>query len=178
MVNKKPRAGKKPVRPVVAVQPPVPGNFLYGRDWGEMNPLQIELVCFLSGLSVADGGLGKAEHFWNVAAMLWPATSRKPFFRNPWGERMTEEWCKYNFSSVSGCASSSKTDTAAVWGIVNWLAAPLDTKVLCTSTTLRESRKRIWGSIEDYWNALLDGARMIGKLASSFGWILLSQAVG
>ncbi len=76
MVNKKPRAGKKPVRPVVAVQPPVPGNFLYGRDWGEMNPLQIEPVCFLSGLSVADGGLGKAQHFWNVVAMLWPATSR------------------------------------------------------------------------------------------------------
>ena len=41
-----------------------------------MNPLQIEPVCFLSGLSVADGGLGKAQHFWNVVAMLWPATSR------------------------------------------------------------------------------------------------------
>ena len=178
MANKKTRAGKKPVSPVVASQPPIPGNFFYGRDWGEMNQLQIELVCFLSGLSVADGGLGKAEHFWNVVAMLWPATSRKPFFRNPWGERMVEEWCNYNFSSVSGCASSSKTDTAAVWGIVNWLAAPLDTKVLCTSTTLRESRKRIWGSIEDYWNALPDGIRVVGKLASSFGLIRLSDAMG
>jgi hypothetical protein len=78
----------------------------------------------------------------------------------------------------SGCSSISKTDTAAVWGIVNWLAAPLYTKVLCMSTTLRESRKRIWGSIEDYWNALPDGARMVGKLASSFGLIHLSQAVG
>ena len=91
---------------------------------------------------------------------------------------MVEEWCNYNFSSVSGCASSSKTDTAAVWGIVNWLAAPLDTKVLCTSTTLRESRKRIWGSIEDYWNALPDGIRVVGKLASSFGLIRLSDAMG
>ena len=44
---------------------------------------------------------------------------------------MIDEWCNYNFSSVSGCASSSKTDTVAVWGIVNWLAAPLYTKVLC-----------------------------------------------
>jgi hypothetical protein len=178
MANKKTRAVKKPVSPVAAVQTPIPGNFFYGRDWGEMNQLQIELVCFLSGLSVADGGLGKSEHFWNVVAMLWPATSRKPFFRNPWGERMIDEWCNYNFSSVSGCASSSKTDTAAVWGIVNWLAAPLDTKVLCTSTTLRESRKRIWGSIEDYWNALPDGIRVVGKLASSFGLIRLSDAMG
>ena len=61
---------------------------------------------------------------------------------------MIDEWCNYNFSSVSGCASSSKTDTVAVWGIVNWLAAPLYTKVLCISTTLRESSKLIWGSIE------------------------------
>ena len=76
MVNKKPRARKKPVRPVVAVQPSVPGNFLYGRYWGEMNQLQIELVCFLSGLSVADGGLWKAQHLWSVVAMLCSATSR------------------------------------------------------------------------------------------------------
>ena len=178
MATKKARAEKKPVRPIVAPPSPIPGNYLYGRDWGNMSSIEIELVCFIKGLSVNDGGLGKAEHFWNIATMLWPASSRKPFFRNPWGERMIDEWCKYNFSSVSGCASSSKTDTAAVWGIVNWLAAPLDTKVLCTSTTLRESRKRIWGSIEDYWNALPDGIRIVGKLASSFGLIRLSDAMG
>jgi hypothetical protein len=84
-----------------------------------MSCIEIELVCFIKGLSVNDGGLGKAEHFWNIATMLWPPSSRKPFFRNPWGERMIDEWCKYNFISVSGCASSSKTDTAAVCGIVN-----------------------------------------------------------
>ena len=41
-----------------------------------MNQLQIELVCFLSGLSVADGGLWKAQHLWSVVAMLCSATSR------------------------------------------------------------------------------------------------------
>lgn len=43
---------------------------------------------------------------------------------------------------------------------------------------MREIHKRIWGSIEDFWNALPDGALMIEKLASSFGCILLSHAVG
>jgi hypothetical protein len=178
---KSPAAEKKKVgrRPIHTSPPPaVPGNFRYGRDWGDRSDLAIELACFLAGLEPAQGGLGKSEHFWNIVSVLWPATSRKPFIRNPWGERMIEEWCKYNFSSVSGCASSSKTDTAAVWGIVNWLAAPLDTKVLCTSTTLRESRKRIWGSIEDYWSALPDEVRALGKLASSFGLIRLSEASG
>jgi hypothetical protein len=178
MATKKTRTGRKPVGKIATLQPAIAGKFLYGRDWGELPDLMIELKCFHMRLSVADGGLGQAEHFWNIAAMLWPATSRKPFLRNPWGERMIEEWCSHNFSSVSGCASSSKTDTAAVWGIVNWLAAPLDTKVLCTSTTLRESRKRIWGSIEDYWNALPDEIRAIGKLASSFGLIRLNEATG
>ena len=178
MATKKTRTGRKPVGQISTLQPTTAGKFLYGRDWGELPDLMIELKAFQLKLSVADGGLGQAEHFWKIVGMLWPGTSRKPFLRNPWGERMIDEWCKYNFSSVSGCASSSKTDTAAVWGIVNWIAAPLDTKVLCTSTTLRESRKRIWGSIEDYWNALPDEVRGIGKLASSFGLIRLNEATG
>jgi hypothetical protein len=150
----------------------------YGQDWGDMSDLAIEFLCFRERRTASNGALGPAEHFWNLATILWPATSRKPFLRNPWSERMIEEWCRYNFSSVSGCASSGKTDTAAVWAIVNWLAAPLDTKVLCTSTTLRESRKRIWGSIEDYWNALPDEVRELGKLVSSLGLIRLNEAVG
>lgn len=178
MATKKTRTGRKPVGKISTLQPTVSGKFLYGRDWGDTPDLSIELSCFRNRLGPADGGLGQAEHFWNIVSILWPATSRKPFIRNPWGERMIDEWCQHNFSSVSGCASSSKTDTAAVWGIVNWLAAPLDTKVLCTSTTLRESRKRIWGSIEDYWNALPDEVRSMGKLASSFGLIRLNEATG
>lgn len=107
MANKKTRAGKNPVSPVVASQPPVPGNFFYGRDWGEMNQLQIELVCFLSVLSVADGGLGNAERFWNVVAMMWPATSRKPFFRNPWGERLFEHFQDGHGCCVGDCELAS-----------------------------------------------------------------------
>ena len=91
---------------------------------------------------------------------------------------MISEASKHNFLSVSGCASSSKTDTFAVWAIVNWLADPLNTKVLCTSTTLRESRKRIWGSVEDYWNALPDNVRSVGKLVSSFGLIRFADSAG
>jgi hypothetical protein len=37
--------------------------------------------------------------------------------------------------------------TLAGYGIISWLAKPRDTLVLMTSTTLREARKRIWGSV-------------------------------
>lgn len=174
----KSRKRVKPATLAATATPTLPGNFKYGRDWGDSPPFAIELFSFRDGLTVADGGLGKAEHFWNVATFLWPPTSRKPFLRNPWSERMVEAACSHNFLSVSGCASSSKTDTFAVWAIVNWLADPLNTKVLCTSTTLRESRKRIWGSIEDYWTAMPDDIRAVGKLVSSFGLIRLSENTG
>ena len=170
------KAGPRPVR--AAVSAPVAGVQKYGRDWGELSDLMIELLAFRDGITVEQGGLGKAEHFWLIVAMLWPESSRKPFIRNPWADKMIAEWCEHKFVSVSGCASSGKTDAAAVWAIVNWLCDPLNTKVLCTSTTVRESRKRIWGSIEDYWLALPDEVRSIGKLVSSFGLIKLSEASG
>jgi hypothetical protein len=50
----------------------------------------IELKCFQMKLSVAQGGLGQAEHFWKIVSLLWPATSRKPFLRNPWGGTRNE----------------------------------------------------------------------------------------
>ncbi len=167
------RAGLLPVGDSAPAAASASVNFQYGRDWGDTSQLSVELMCFRDDVKPGQGGLGKAEHAWNVIGMLWPATSRKPFLRNPWSERMIAEASRHNFLSVSGCASSSKSDTSAVWAIVNWLADPLGTKVLCTSTTLRESRKRIWDSIEDYWNALPYDVRAIGKLVTSFGLIRL-----
>lgn len=45
----------------------------------------------------------------------------------------------------------------AAWGIINWLSQPQDTLVLMTSTTLREARKRIWGSVMSLLS-VIDGA--------------------
>jgi hypothetical protein len=50
---------------------------------------------------------------------------------------------------AEGCVhhNSGKSHTLAGYGIICWLAQPRDTLVLMTSTTLREARKRIWGSV-------------------------------
>jgi hypothetical protein len=50
-----------------------------------MSCIEIELVCFIKGLSVNDGGLGKAEHFWNIATMLWPPIQPKTLLPKPMG---------------------------------------------------------------------------------------------
>jgi hypothetical protein len=145
-----------------------------------MSDLEIELYCFREGLSVDDGFPGKAENFWNIVSVLWPddGVCRKPFLRQPWAERMTQAASDHQMLSISGCSGSGKTDWAAVWGIVNWLCDPLGTKVMVTSTSLKASRRRIWGSIEDYWLALPDSIRLLGKLVTSFGLIRVSETTG
>ena len=73
------------------------------------------------------------------------------------------------FLAVAGAASSGKSEWAAVWAIVNFIALPNKTMVLVTSTSLKDSRRRIWGAIRDYWQAI--PGRAPGKLVDSQGLI-------
>lgn len=149
---------------------------MYRREWPYKCQLEVELACFLHGLSVDDGGLGKVEHFWNVVKILWPEGSMRGFIRNPWSEKMIEEACRWQYLSVSGPASASKTETFALWSIVNFLAAPLETMVLVTSTSLKDSRKRIWGAVMDLWQHA--STTLWGKLVDSAGVIRCDMGDG
>lgn len=141
-----------------------------------MNDLMIELMCFRHGIGPKQGGLGKAEHFWNVVKLLWgPQNQIKQFVRHPWAERFVSAACAHKFLAVGGCASSSKSDTAAIWSIVNFISAPLQTKVLVTSTSLKESRLRIWGSICDYLRAV---PGLPVKIVDSIGLVRLDDGSG
>lgn len=135
---------------------------LYGRDWSKLpnfkgqafNILDVELYCFRKGFKAANGMPGKAEHFWNIVGLLWGPESKRPVIRNPWSERMIEEMCRWRYLGITGPANSTKSDMGALWALVNYLADPLNTLCLVTSTSIKESRLRIWGTIEDYFNAV------------------------
>lgn len=75
--------------------------------------------------------------------------------------------------------NSGKSEFGAIWGIVNFLAGPSGTKVLVTSTSLKDSRQRIWGSVEEYWQAaatVLGGETVLpGELVSASGMIRYRQ---
>lgn len=143
----------------------------YGFLWDEgESDLTVELMAFKMGLSVGEGGLGKAEHFWNVVDMLWGNTPMA-FYRHPWADRMLNESCVWDYLAVAGCASSGKTRFFAVYAIVNYLADPENTLVLITSTSLKDSRRRIWGDVELLWNSLPAGVRAVGRLVTSTGVI-------
>lgn len=92
------------------------------------------------------------------------------FIWNPWAERMAECLCQYERLGVIGCANSGKTDLGAIWALINWDADPINTLVMVTSTSLKDSKKRMWGRIERYYNA---APEMIarGHLVASIGML-------
>ncbi len=143
--------------------------------------LTIELYCFRCDRAVEAGGLGAKGHFIEVANMLWgPQNKQKQFVWHPWALRMLEEALRWKYLSISGCASSGKSDWMAIYAIICWLAAPMMTKVLVTSTSLKEAQGRVWGSIESYWNAAQHhcGGLLPGKLVPSIGRLRLEDPTG
>lgn len=171
---------EKPAAPVEAPAPPVVaptvplashlGILRYGKKFPPgTNDLTIELYAFRHQLTEEQGGLGAFQHFKNIVNLVWNRKgSPRRFIWSPWAEDMVREACDNMYLAVAGCASSGKSDTYALWAIVNYLAAPTETLVILTSTTLREARRRVWKSIEEFW---LAAPGLPGKLVSSLGQI-------
>ena len=143
----------------------------YCRDWpDEASDLTIELQAFRHDFAPEEGGMGKAEHFWRIVEVLWNYEgSPERFERTPEAEKMVAMLCIHDYLGIAGCASCGKSGTLAVWGIVCFLSNPSATKIIMTSTSLKDSKKRIWGSVIRYWNALAIEAP--GKLVDSLGAI-------
>ena len=122
----------------------------------------------LYGLSNHESEQAREYYFWRLCDELWNhADLPEPLMvKHPWAESMIQAVIKNKYVSIGGAASSGKSHTMAAWGILNWLAAPKDTLVLLTSTTLREARKRIWGSVISLLT-VLDGAPF--KIRDSIG---------
>lgn len=91
----------------------------------------------------------KEYNFWRLCDLLWNREDLpEPLMvKHPWAQQMIRAALENKYLAIGGSASSGKSHTMAAWGIINWLSDPADTLVLMTSTTLREARKRIWGSV-------------------------------
>lgn len=156
----------------------------YGKLWPPENgrpasDLQIEFKVFRNRIT-GPKCPGPVEAFWVLVNTIWNhKASPKRFERTPWADRMVRHAVEHKFLGVAGCASSGKSEFGAIWGILNFFASPGDTKVLLTSTSLKDSRQRIWGSVEEYWQAaaLTFGgeANLPGELVSASGLIRFQQ---
>jgi hypothetical protein len=82
----------------------------------------------------------------------------------------------YPHVALSGASSTGKTEVLAIYAIINWLCAPTETLCLVTSTDLKASRKRVWGSVVEYFKAIETIAP--GKLTDSMGILRTDDGTG
>lgn len=144
----------------------------YGWTWKkERAPtlLRMNLKAFRDGRTPKEGGIGKLGHYKNCVDLLWNEDhSRMKFDWHPWALDFAKAACENPVLAVGGCASSGKSRGAAAWALTNWAADPFATMVLIMSTSLKDSKRRIFGDIVDMFNAV---PGLPGKLVPSMGLI-------
>lgn len=161
-------------------------NMSYPKQWVEAQPVEMveawhDFYIEREMLTNVDlikhpKNLGKPFHFKRIVSIIFGREEcQYKFLWNPCAERMVDYYCQYEFLGVAGHASSSKSQTGAMWGLMHFILDPEHTKVFVTSTTLEESKQRIWGVIEKYWREMCiffgGEQNMPGKLVSSRGMI-------
>lgn len=139
-----------------------------------IDQLNAEFGMFAMGRTEEQGGLGKYGHFMNIVEMLWNNPDigcKKQYIHNPWAERFFRAACEERYLGVAGCASAGKSDPAALWAIVNYLADPTHTKVIIMSTTIAGAKLRIWKTMTEYWTGLSQAGQIPGKALWSMNLI-------
>lgn len=121
--------------------------------------LDQELYCFRIAHPPEKGGLGQAEHFWNVVGLIWGpknvcGNKVKIFVRNPWSEDMIEELCVNRYCAFGGGGGTTKSETVGLWVTVKYLANPRKVLGGVLSTSVPAAKRRIWGSMTDFVNAV------------------------
>jgi hypothetical protein len=164
----------------------------YGRLWTPRNgavvtPLRIEMDAFLLGLSVEEGGLGKATHYRNVVSTIWPT-----YAWHKWAELRAQAFCKVNVEedvetgnrfirSVTGLAGgtdSGKSYDMAALALVNWFVDPLNTMVIVVSTSKIDAKQRIWAALVKMYREAHAVGIAAGRLIESMDIIKLSDEEG
>jgi len=126
------------------------------------------ITALLYGFAHHPKVIAREYYFWRLCDELWNRDDlpEPMMVRHPWAEQMVRAALNNKYLAIGGSASSGKSHTMAAWGILQWLSQPADTLVLMTSTTLREARKRIWGSVMSLLS-VIDGAPI--KIRDSIG---------
>ena len=122
----------------------------YGIDWDErLNDVDIELACYASHWSYEN--LTEADFFKNAAKELF----KEPhYIWNHWSDVRLGSWCNEGVRQAHcdyitwwGAGSTGKSTDAALCVLLDWLAAPDQTRTVVCSTTRSMLDQRIFGEI-------------------------------
>jgi hypothetical protein len=155
---------------------------LYGRAFdleSHPNRIDIEYRClrdFDVGGKPPPRSPGKYFHLRQAIDLMWNYDgSPARFDWQYYSEKMAEAACASNYLAIAGAASTGKSDFAAVYALTMFAAAPTETLVLLTSTSMKGARGRVWASIKKYHHAR---PGMYWKLVDSNGIIRFHDPSG
>lgn len=114
---------------------------------------------------------GRIGHYRNFVDVFWGEQNRRKSFQwHPWAEQTIEEVFQTKILAIGGTSGSGKSFSLAPYAISSWLADPMNTIVIIVSTTVTGAKRRVWGYIEEFWNAI--PVPVPGKLQASFNQIV------
>jgi hypothetical protein len=139
----------------------------------QLNDLEVELLCFRTSRTIEQGGVGKYQHFRNAAAIILPTLQW-----NPWLEAMIESLCDDHYAKKfgpviqrkmawAGAGGSGKTFAASLYAFIWFLAAPMESIVVLTSTSAKMIRKRMWPIISRFYVQVRDQFGHCGHIVDS-----------
>lgn len=102
----------------------------------------------------------------NAAKLAWPW-----FKQNEWSDKIWAAIEKYDRLCIMGHGSASKTFTASIWFLLDWISYANDTALILTSSTITSMDRRIWADFKLLWTksridlssiaSILDAKRLI-----------------
>lgn len=137
-----------------------------GEEWlgkvlnAEPNPrFIIELQGFgRPGGTESLGGISKEQHAKNFIAEFYPWFWQ---YWNEWQELQLWAWCNFEEIGATGCMNSGKSYTFSFLAWLEWMAAPLQSACMITSTTRQAIKARIWTHIKKFRNGIIANGKQI-----------------
>src|ERR1041385_477718 len=91
-------------------------------------------------------GEGLVHHYRALESGLWPEV-----IRNRGGDLLLEQFVNNRLTGVMGPANSTKTRSAARFGLLTYICFPHESSILISSTDSRSLELRIWGEMKKFF---------------------------
>lgn len=120
---------------------------LYNRTWdlSKIDRAEIENLCIQQPDSWRKkNGTTLALHYKNLFRLYWPEDDE-----HRWEDSILDAILANQFTTIMGCAASTKTTTAAKFALCLYGVYPKGTSILISSTDMRGLELRVFGRIKE-----------------------------
>lgn len=145
-----------------------------------LDDITSETELYLSMFRWAQVSGQKEYAFWKLAELWWSpgaVVDKLVLEANPWTAKIIRTLAEERFVAIGGSANSTKSMSIAAWGIVNWICDPENVMVLFTSTSITDSKRRVWKAVDTLLTPLIN-AKLAPTRIRANGTAPLNRADG